>query len=81
MITIFCLILLIWSIEGLCSDYDHENERKRDYRRAERRHKEMLEVMKNRKRVTRTLVRDKHGRIIAQETIEYYDDKPDFEIE
>ncbi len=48
MILIICLVLFIWALDGLCADYDHE---------AERRHKEMMEVMKNRKKVTRTVAR------------------------
>lgn len=63
MILIISLVLIIWGIAGLCSDYDHEAERRQDYRRTERRHKEMLEVMKNRKKVTRTVARDEHGRL------------------
>lgn len=63
MILIISLVLIIWGIAGLCSDYDHEAERRQDYRRAECRHKEMLEVMKNRKKVTRTVARDEHGRL------------------
>lgn len=74
MILIICLVLFIWALDGLCVDYDHE---------AERRHKEMMEVMKNRKKVTRTVTRDEHGRFVAQETIDYYDDdeEPDFEVD
>ena len=75
MILIICLVLFIWGVAGLCSDYDHDVERRQDYRRAERRHKEMLEAMKNRKHVTRTVARDEHGRFVAQETIDYYDDE------
>lgn len=82
MILLICLILFIWGLAGLCDDYDHEAERIRDYRRAERRHKEMLEVMKKQKRRTRTVARDEHGRFLAQETVDYYDDEdPDFEID
>lgn len=66
MILIISIVLIIWGIAGLCSDYDHEAERRQDYIRAERRHKEMLEVMKNRKKVTRTVARDEHGRFVAQ---------------
>lgn len=38
---------------------------------------------KNRKKVTRTVARDEHGRFVAQETIDYYDDdeEPDFEVD
>ncbi len=70
MIFLICLILIIWAIDGLCANYDHEEERIRDYRRAERRHKEMLEVMKKQKRRTRT-VAEKDGVKVAQEVMEY----------
>ena len=66
MILIICLVLFTWALDGLCADYDHEAERRNDYRRSERRHKEMMEVMKNRKKVTRTVARDEHGRFVAQ---------------
>ena len=83
MVLIICLVLFIWALDGLCADYDHEAERRNDYRRAERRHQEKLEVMKKRKKVTRTVARDEHGRFVAQETVDYYDDdeKPDFEVD
>lgn len=83
MFLIICLILFIWALDGLCGDYDHEAERRNDYRRAERRHQEKLEVMKKRKKVTRTVARDEHGRFVAQETVDYYDDgeEPDFEVD
>lgn len=88
MILLIGLILVIWGIAGLCSDYDHEDERIRDYRRAERRHKENLEVMerqlstlrkqveveKRRRKVTRTVAKDEHGRVVAQETVESYEE-------
>lgn len=38
MVLIICLVLFIWTLDGLCADYDHEAERRNDYRRAERRH-------------------------------------------
>ena len=38
MVLIICLVLFIWALDGLCADYDHEAERRNDYRRAERRH-------------------------------------------
>ena len=43
----------------------------------------MMKVMKNRKKVTRTVARDEHGRFVAQETVDYYDDdeEPDFEVD
>ena len=81
MVLLICLILIIWSISGLCSDYDHEDERIRDYRKSERRHKEIIEVMKNRKRITRTMARDEHGIFVAQEIIDYYDDDSEFDID
>ena len=83
MVLIICLVLFIWALDGLCADYDHEAERRNDYRRAERRHQEKLEVMKKRKKVTRTVARDEHGRFVAQETVDYYDDdeEPDFEVD
>ena len=42
MVLIICLILFIWGIYGLASDYDHGAERRNDYRTAERRHREKL---------------------------------------
>ena len=80
MVLIICLVLFIWALDGLCADYDHEAERRNDYRRAERRHKEMMEVMKNRKKVTRTVARDEHGRFVAQETVDYYDDDEEVQL-
>lgn len=75
MILIICLIIFIWSVSSLCSDYDHEYERKFDYQQEERRHKELIEATKKssaRKR-TRTVVKDSFGNIIAQEIIEDID--------
>lgn len=72
MILIICLIVFIWSVSSLCSDYDHEREREVDYQQAERRHKELLEVSKKsgtRKRI-RTIAKDTDGNIIAQEIVE-----------
>lgn len=81
MILIISFVLIIWTIYGLCSDYDHKVERRQDYRRAERRHKEMLAAIKKRKRVSRTVARDEHGRFIAQETVDYYDDEDETDPE
>ena len=78
MILILCLIGIVWGISGLCSDYDHEAERRNDYRIAERRHREKLEAIRNSSpsrgtvRRTRTIVKDEHGRILAQEVEEEY---------
>ncbi|MCI6179334.1 MAG: hypothetical protein SPF11_07480 [Treponema porcinum] len=46
MVLIICLILFIWGIYGLASDYDHEAERRNDYRTAERRHREKLDAIR-----------------------------------
>ena len=72
MVLIVCLIIFIWSVSSLCSDYDHEYEREFDYQQEERRHKELIEATKKsstRKR-TRTVAKDSFGNIIAQEIIE-----------
>ena len=73
MVLIICLILFIWGIYVLASDYDHEAERRNDYRTAERRHREKLDAIRKSSssrgtvRRTRTIVKDEKGRIIAQE--------------
>lgn len=75
MILILCLIIIMWSLDGLCSDYDHKVERRNDYLNAERRHKELMKATRGRKRVTRTIAKDESGRIIAQETVESYEEE------
>lgn len=42
---------------------------------------EMLAAIKKRKRVSRTVARDEHGRFIAQETVDYYDDEDETDPE
>lgn len=72
MFLLFCLILFIWGIAGLCGDYDHEAEVNNACRDAERRHKETLKDLcsKGTTRITRTIARDENGRIVAQEVTE-----------
>lgn len=72
MFLLLCLILFIWGIAGLCSDYDHEAEVRNACRDAERRHKETINALRNKgtTRITRTVARDENGRIIAQEVTE-----------
>ena len=84
MVLIICLILFIWGIYGLASDYDHEAERRNDYRTAERRHREKLDAIRKSSssrgtfRRTRTIVKDEKGRIIAQEVeVEFIPDMDD----
>lgn len=72
MILLFCLILIIWGIAGLCGDYDHEAEVRNARRDAERRHKETINALRSKgtTRITRTIARDENGRIVAQEVTE-----------
>ena len=72
MFLLLCLILFIWGIAGLCSDYDHEAEVRNSRRDAERRHKKTINALRNKgtTRITRTIARDENGRIIAQEVTE-----------
>lgn len=72
MILLFCLILIIWGIAGLCGDYDHEAEVNNARRDAERRHKETIKALRSKgtTRITRTIARDENGRIVAQEVTE-----------
>ena len=84
MVLIICLILFIWGIYGLASDYDHEAERRNGYRTAERRHREKLDAIRKSSssrgtvRRTRTIVKDEKGRIIAQEVeVEFIPDMDD----
>lgn len=72
MFLLLCLILFIWGIAGLCSDYDHEAEVRNAHRDAERRHKETINALRSKgtTRTTRTIARDENGRIVAQEVIE-----------
>lgn len=78
MILALCLIGIVWGIAGLCDDYDHETERRNDYRVAERRHRERLDAIRNSSssigtvRRTRTIVKDEYGRILAQEIDEEF---------
>ena len=74
MILILCLILIAWSLSGLCSDFDHKVERRNDYLNAERRHRELMKATRGRKRVTRTVAKDEYGRVVAHETVESYEE-------
>lgn len=80
MFLLLCLILFIWGIAGLCSDYDHEAEVNNARRDAERRHKETIKALRSKgtKRITRTIARDENGRIVAQEVTE--DFIPDMDL-
>ena len=75
MILILRLIGIVWGTAALCDDYDHEAERRNDYRIDERHHREKLEAIRNSSsrgtiRRTRTIVKDEYGRILAQEVEE-----------
>ena len=72
MFLLLCLILFIWGIAGLCSDYDHEAEVNNARKDAERQHKEAINALRSKgtTRITRTIARDENGRIIAQEVTE-----------
>ena len=72
MFLLLCLILFIWGIAGLCSDYDHEAEVRNAHRDAERRHKETINALRSKgtTRITRTIARDENGRIVVQEVTE-----------
>lgn len=72
MFLLLCLMLIIWGIAGLCSDYDHEAEARNARRDAERRHKETVNALRGKgtTRITRTIARDEKGRIVAQEVTE-----------
>ena len=72
MFLLLCLILFIWGIAGLCSDYDHEAEVRNAHRDAERRHKETINALRSKgtTRITRTIARDENGGIVAQEVTE-----------
>ena len=72
MFLLLCLILFIWGIAGLCSDYDHEAEVNNARKDVERRHKEAINALRSKgtTRITRTIARDENGRIIAQEVTE-----------
>lgn len=72
MFLLLCLILFIWGIAGLCSDYDHEAEVRNARRNAEKRHKEAINALRSKgtTRITRTIARDENGRIVAQEVTE-----------
>lgn len=73
MILLFALIVLVWSIAGLCSDADHEAEQARMNKQRERHQDELVRTLRGRKKVTRTVAKDEHGRVVAQETVEYYE--------
>jgi hypothetical protein len=47
MILMLAIIGFVWALAGLCDDYDHEAERRNDYRIAERRHREKLDAIRN----------------------------------
>lgn len=72
MFLLLCLILFIWGIAGLCSDYDHEAEVRNARRDNERRRKETINALRHKgtTRITRTIARDENGRIVAQEVTE-----------
>lgn len=74
MLLLLCLILIIWGIAGLCSDYDHEAEVRNAHRDAERQYKETIRTLRSKgtTRTTRTIARDENGRIVAQEITESF---------
>lgn len=77
MVLIICILVFLWACDISAQEHDNAVRRDRDYKTAERRHKEILRALKKRKpgkKITRTLARDGHGRFIAQEVIE---DDPD----
>lgn len=81
MILLTCLFLFIWSVAGICDSYDREAERKRETRRADERHKDMLNALKkrgrgNNARRIRTVATDVYGNAVAQEIVEnIYEDE------
>lgn len=74
MLLLLSLILIVWGIVGLCSDYDHEAEVRNARRDAERRHRETIRALRSKgiTRTTRTIARDENGRIVAQEITESF---------
>lgn len=79
MILIICIILFIWACDVSAQEHDNEVRRKRDYETAERRHREKLEALhkrpETRRKVTRTVAKDEHGRCVAQEIVEEVPDR------
>ena len=74
MLLLLSLILIVWGIAGLCSDYDHEAEVRNARRDVERRHRETIRALRSKgtTRTTRTIARDENGRIVAQEITENF---------
>ena len=73
MILLLCLIFILWAVWSACCDADEEGYRKEAERASERRHRELMEAQKKRKRNvrrTRTVARDERGRTVAQEIME-----------
>lgn len=73
LIFLFIVILLLWDTCDNENFRIHEIERDTDYRIAERRHRELMELKKKqskRKSTTRRrILRDDKGRFIAEELI------------
>lgn len=72
MVLILCVIIILWCLDGLCSESDRKRERSLDNKRAEKRHDELVKTIKGRKKVTRTFACDEYGKVILQETVEGY---------
>jgi hypothetical protein len=78
MILLICFLFILWAIWSACSDADYEAERRDSEETAERRHRELIEAQKRRRRGssrrTRTVARDEYGRVVAQEIVEEEDE-------
>ena len=73
MIILICIIIFIFlAYDGAC-EADHIEERRKDYRDAERRHNEIVNAVKSRKkRTVRHIARDEKGRFVGEEITEEY---------
>ncbi|MBR7063842.1 MAG: hypothetical protein IKI31_01610 [Treponema sp.] len=78
MLLLLSIILILWGVSGLFDDAQCKAERYNDRLREEKRKNNIIKAMKENKtknkRITRTVAKDEHGRVIAQEIEEWYDD-------
>lgn len=73
MIILLCILLFLWGNEQCVKADEHsrtEAERERRHRELMEQREKMLRTQQKKRKVTRNIIRDERGRIIAQEIIE-----------
>lgn len=78
MILIICIFFIIWCIDGICEASDHAAERHNDNLRAERRHRELMHTIRNKKstrKYTRRRVAKSKNLTLGEEVNEEFDEE------